>query len=239
MDVKFGKIRPNSSSNFFIDSIVSDSEENFFASASEYPLKGKKQETPSTGTRINDYDSSILENNAYQGLPDEAFKLEHKISLIEQSLAKINKEIETIDGLGYDIQVNELKIRKQMIEEELILLNKKYTCMGFSSKISGHIASAVNLASSGKNNSIDKIKNFVTKKILVKLSKKIGYSQSMKEALDSLNNINSSVDELIQLQVPYGEMIERYEKLTAYLNKANIIHSQISKNINTSNIKKA
>jgi len=54
----------------------------------------------------------------------------------------------------------------------------------------------------------------------------------MKEALEKLSNINLSVDELIKMQVPYGETIDRYEKLTAYLNKANVIHSQISRNVN-------
>lgn len=233
MDVKFGKIRPNSSTNIFATPIISDSEENFFATNSDAGSSKQKQEQQTAIGRINDYDSTILENNAYQVLPDEALKLEHKINMLEESLSKVNIEITAIDGYGYDIQINELRNRKQKIEEELKLLNKKYTDMGFSSKISGHIASVVNLASNGKNKTIDKTKDFISKKILAKLSKKMGYSQSMKEALESLSNINSSVDELIQLQTPYGETLDRYEKLTAYLNKANIIHSQIAKNINT------
>ncbi len=54
----------------------------------------------------------------------------------------------------------------------------------------------------------------------------------MKEALENLSSINTSVDELVNLQIPYGKKIERYEKLTAYLNKANVIHAQITKNMN-------
>ena len=53
----------------------------------------------------------------------------------------------------------------------------------------------------------------------------------MKEALEKLSDINANVDELITMQVPYGETINRYEKLTAYLGKANMLHSRISKNL--------
>ena len=238
MDVKFGKIKP--SNNFFNDLSVSDSDENFFTSLPNV----KKHESHTSGNRINDYDSNILENNAYQALSDEIFKIEHKMNTMEESLSKINNEIATLEGLGYDIQINELKNRKQKIEQELAELNKKYSSLGLGSKISGQISSAVNLASNKfgsieKNNVFSKVKDFLSKKVLAKLSKKIDYTQTMKEALDNLSNINLSVDELIKMQVPYGENLNRYEKLTAYLNKANIIHSQISKNINTTSIKKA
>lgn len=239
MDVKFGKIRPNSSTNFFAQPMSEENEENFFAFNSDAGTKKEKQAPQITGGRINDYDSSLLEKNAYQTLPDEAFKLEHKISILEQSLSKVNNEINSIEGLGYSIQVNELKNRKLKIEEELKILNKKYSDMGFSSKISGHIASAVNMASNGKNTTINKIKDFISKKVLAKFSKKIWYSQSMKEALNNLSNINSNVDELIQIQAPYGETLNRYEKLTAYLNKANIIHAKIARNMNSYTIKKS
>lgn len=57
----------------------------------------------------------------------------------------------------------------------------------------------------------------------------------MKDSLEKLSSINSSVDELVTMQVPYGEMEKRYEKLTAYLNKANSIHSEISNNLNSIN----
>lgn len=228
MDVKFGKIRPNNN-NFFACSLLEGKGENFFASTSEQHPNKQNQQKPSSGTRINDYDSKILEDNAYQEMTDELFKIEHKIGLLEESLSKIDNEIVTLESLGYDIQINELKSRKEKLEKELIQLNEQYSNLCLSAKISGKISSVVNSTSKSKN-FISKIGNFISRKILAKFSKKINYSQMMKDALQNLSSINSSVDELIQMQAPYGETLKRYEKLTACLNKANMIHSQIIKN---------
>lgn len=239
-----GEESQNKSENIFLTSLANRSEGNFFASANnkiewefdkiEYP-KQKLQ-----GVRINDYDSTILENNAYQTISDELFKIEHKIDMLEQSLSKLNNEIETLQTFGESIQISNLKERKNKIEQELKELNQKYSQFGLGAKISNQIAIAVNL--SGKNlNAVSKIKKFITKEVLAKISKKFNYSQSMTEALENLSNINASVDELINMQTPYGENINRYEKLTAYLNKANVLHSQINRNVNklTNNTQKS
>lgn len=225
MDVKFGKIK--SSGNMFLAASTEKPAENFFATNSDTP---KKQEQKQFSPRINDYDSNILEDNAYQTMPDETFKIEHKISLLEESLTKMINEIEILENLGYDIQVYNLKNQKQKIEQELVELNKRYSELGISAKISGHIASAVNL-SNKKMYYLSNLKRFLSKKLLSKFSKKFNYRQTITEALDNLSNINSNVDELINMQTPYGENINRYEKLTAYLNKANVIHAQIYNNV--------
>lgn len=233
MDVKFGKLRPNSN-NLSINPLENSQEENIFAASPEFNFNqnNQQEQTAEKGTRINDYDSSILEKNAYQTLPDETFKLEHKINLLENSLAKINTEIETLESLNYDIQVYDLRNRKAKIEQELNDLKKQYANFGIGSKISNQIASAITATAGNKDNIFSKAGKIITRNVLAKVSKTVGYNQTMKEALDNLNNINNSVDELIQMQTPYGEDINRYEKLTAYLNKANKIHSAISKNIN-------
>lgn len=232
MDVKFGKVRPNS--NLFLASSVNHTEDNFFAANSDSGKNNqdKKQENCAPGSRLNDYDSHILENNAYQGMSDEMFKCEHRIAVLEETLSKVNSEIEALESLNAEIQVCSLKERKAKIEQELMELNKKYSDLGLSSKISGQIASAMSFTSTKKSNSFSKLKKLFSKKVLSKVSKKFDYNQNMKEALENLSNINLSVDELIKMQVPYGETIDRYDKLTAYLNKANVIHSQISRNMN-------
>lgn len=237
MDVKFGRLRPNN--NIFSASSANSSDENFFISNSSNPQINDDQQKPISFTpRINDYDSNILEDNAYQLIPDEVFKVEYKINVLESILSKISNEIEALLSVGALGQVAELEERRQKINRELGELNKKYSELGLSSRISGQIASAVNLTSN-KKNIFSKIGNFISKKILAKISKKFGYNQAIKEALDNLYNINCGVDELIKMQIPYGETDERYEKLTAYLNKANTIHSQISQNMDALTKKKS
>lgn len=231
MEVKFGKIRPNN--NIFIVSALNSQDGNFFASDSNSNKEKNKNENSysGSGSRINDFDGNILGDNAYKDMPDEMFKLEHKIGLLEDSLSKIINEIETLESFGYTIQLTALKERKQKIEHDLAELNEQYEKMGLSARISSQIASAVHFTAKKKSGFFSNIKSFFFTKILPKISKRLNCRQSMKEALNNLFNINSSVDELIKLQVPYGETITRYEKLTAYLNKANVIHAQIARNL--------
>jgi len=232
MDVKFGKVKP---SNMLASSKSNQStalESNFFAPKLEPDGSNHTQQASSSGHRMNDYDSNILENHSYQLISDEMLKIEHKMGLLEQLLTKLGNEIDALESLGYVIQISDLKERKKKIEDELAELNKEYAQMGLSTKISGQIASAIGFKSNTKNSRFSKVKEFISKKILAKMSKKFGNSQVMKESLDKLSSINSNVDELIHLQVPYGETISRYEKLTAYLNRANVIHSQIFKSMN-------
>lgn len=225
MEIRFGKIRPNN--NIFLNS-SNNTDENFFMANSND--EGIEQREQTVGLRINDYDSSILENNAYQLLSDDMFKIEHKIGMLENTLSKLNSEITALQSLGAAIQISELIERKEKIELELAELNKKYSELGLSTKLSSQIAAAVNFTAKRKK-VLSNAKTFISRKILAKISKKINLNQAIKEALDNLCNINSGVDELIKMQIPYGETAKRYEKLTAYLNKANVIHSQISRNM--------
>ena len=227
MDVKFGKLRPNYKT--IVNSSPSHVDENFFVENSQQ--EEAERLSPNIGLRINDYDSSILENNAYQLLSDDMFKIEHKMSMLENTLAKINSEITALQSLGAAIQISELIERKEKIERELAELNKIYSVLAISTMISGQIASAVNFTSKKRRNFLSKTRTFISRKILSKISPKICLNQAMRDALENLCNINLGVDELIKMQIPYGETSKRYEKLTAYLNKANTIHSQISRNL--------
>ena len=76
-----------------------------------------------------------------------------------------------------------------------------------------------------------KIQEFISRHILAKVSKKINSIVTLNDSLEQLSDISRSVDELIDLNVPYGEKIQNYEKLTEYLNRANSIHSKISKSL--------
>jgi hypothetical protein len=49
------------------------------------------------------------------------------------------------------------------------------------------------------------------------------------ESLTKLENINKSVDELMSMNIPYGENINKYEQLSRYIIKANSIQSDISR----------
>jgi hypothetical protein len=231
MEVKFGKIKP--SNNIFIVSSANGRDGNFFASNQDSNKENNNQQKHDSGGRINDYDSTILEDNAYKEMPDEMFKLEHKIGILENSLSKLNSEIEALESFGYVIQLTALKERRLKLQQEIVQLNEDYARLGFSAKLSGQITSAVNFTAKRKRGFFSKMKELFSTKVLAKISHKFNCSQFMKEALSNLSSINSSVDELINIKIPYGETVTRYEKLTAYLNKANVIHSQISRTVSS------
>lgn len=228
MSMEFGKLKLN---NFLITSLNSRNDANFFESNSKQSEQQQQPQAQTSGGRLNDYDSNILENNAYLTISDEMLKIEHRIDILEKMLAKLNTEIDVLQSFGYMVQITDLKHRREKILDELAELNEAYDKLGLSAKISNQLASAMSFTSNKKATAFSKFKAFIIINILARLSKKFNYSRVMKDLLSKLTNINSSVDELVTMKVPYGEMTSRYEKLTAYLNRANTIHAKISKDM--------
>ena len=76
-----------------------------------------------------------------------------------------------------------------------------------------------------------KVQNFISRNLLAKISKKVNSVVALSDSLEQLSNISKSVDELIDMNIPYGERVQNYEKLTQYLSKANSIHSKISQSL--------
>ena len=78
---------------------------------------------------------------------------------------------------------------------------------------------------------IYKLQSFVSRNILAKISKKVNSVVTLSDSLEQLSQISKSVDELMDMNIPYGEKRKNYDKLTHYLSKANAIHSKISKSL--------
>lgn len=178
--------------------------------------------------KIDDYDSTILEDRAYLNMEDKAFKLEYKIGMLEDNIAQISEEIEGAEMINDDIRLNVLRRKKLRMERQLRICLSEYSEIDIVSKIIGWVSFLVKRKFRKKT----KIGNFVMKHILSKISKKMELIYSLKEALGKLSNINRSVDELIQMQAPVKDVKDRYERLTAYINKANSIHNEIVKSVN-------
>ena len=53
----------------------------------------------------------------------------------------------------------------------------------------------------------------------------------LRKTLNTLENLNQSVSELISLNTPYVEQFSKYDKLSKYIIKANSIHANISQDI--------
>ena len=203
--------------NFFNVNPIQSTKQSSFAAGGHLIEEPKRN-----SNRLNGYDSSILNDKTLPQGETEKLKLEVKISEKQKELTDINGKIKNAELYGTQNEVLSHRVRKQRIEQELFELNRQN-----SSKI----------LKNSKGESIEfpwlkKAQTFVSRNVLAKVSKKFNSIVFLGDSLEKLADLNKSVDELIEMNVPYGERKENYEKLTRYLCQANQIHSQISKTMN-------
>jgi len=174
--------------------------------------------------RLNDYDLNILNEKAVQEVDDESLRLEILINEKEKALEEINSKIKGREVLGKLLDVMELKIQAKHLEKELSELKEEFAKNNFKMRLKSG-----NSKSKRKIPLLIRLQRFLTRKLFPMISKKFKSIADIGDSLDTLASINENVDELIAMKVPYGETKANYEKLTAYLYRANRIHSQIAK----------
>ena len=184
--------------------------------------------TDETETRLNDYDSNLLSEDAYKKLDDEVFKLEYKINRLEKKLNLITSQLKGTNALGDEKKFQHLMLKKQQYEYELQRLYQMYREQSLPTNMAERIIQFV-LAIPIKSTEILKrlILNIKQSSIIKNLSKFYNKT-NFQDTLLMLESINKNVDELVSMRAPYGEPTEKYDQLLGYLNKANHIQSQIS-----------
>ncbi len=201
---------------------INKDDSNFFMQSEETLSLSNHSEPP---RRLNDYDYNILREDAYKDVTDETFKLEYKISKIEAEIKDIDRQILAAKDIkDYDL-VENLFSRKKMLIEDYKYLSDIYNSTSLSAKISGGLVSKVKEQVRG----IKRRLNDAGENIIARMPGRMASLFELKKSLAKLSNINKSVDELMSMQTPYGETIDRYEQLSKYIVKANNIQAEISK----------
>ncbi len=177
--------------------------------------------------RLNDYDLNILNDKALKETDDESLRLEILIHKKEDELEDINSKIKGREVIGKLLDVMELRIKAKQIENELNELKEEFAKNNFKMRLKTQKPK-----SKKRLPMIKRFQRFITRKIFPIISRKFRSIADIGESLDTLESINENVDELIAMKVPYGETKANYEKLTAYLYRANRIHSEIAKKMN-------
>ena len=202
---------------------IFEDDDNFFLQSDNITMRGIVQ--PETSRHLNDYDSNILKEDAYRDVKDELFKLEYKISRTEEEIKSIEQQIQSANAISDILTIQNLQSRKSQLTEDLCTLTDMYKEAGLSSKISGGFASKFkDTLSYLKKNCINLYEIFVSK-----LPGKFSSFAIIRSSLGTLENINKSVDVLMNCQYPYGESADKYEQLSKYIAKANSIQSEIYK----------
>ena len=84
--------------------------------------------------KIDNYDSAILEGRAYLDLDNRALRLEYQISVLEDDLDIINRELDGAISIDDEENIKVLKRKKLRVERQLKVLLFKYTKLDFASK---------------------------------------------------------------------------------------------------------
>ena len=179
------------------------------------------------GARLNGYDVNMI-NEIAEPADDDVVKLGVEINKREETIEELRTKIAATERLGRLPEVINLKIKEKDLEREISELKTLYAQKKSLSKP----ALKHKLKKRTDMPVIRAIQRFISRKILAKLSKKFNSIMMLSDSLEMLSGINRSVDELIEMKIPYGENLENYQKLTSYLYKANKIHSQILKKMN-------
>ena len=143
------------------NSLLED-DNNFFLQSDNIAMRGIIQ--PETSRHLNDYDSNILKEDAYRDVKDELFKLEYKISKIEEEIKNLEQQIQSANAIHDILSIQNLQTRKTQLIEELKNLTDLYKEAGLSAKISGGFASKIkDTFSSLKQSYINFYETFVSK----------------------------------------------------------------------------
>lgn len=196
--------------NFFLDT------GNDFVPQSTEPLR-----------RLNDYDYNILKEDAYKDISNELFKLEYKISKLEDELKSLDMQIQSSRDISDYDSVEILSGRKRQIQEDLAELVEIYNDKSLSAKISGGVFNMFK----DKLSKVNKLMNSFKDSIISNLPGKFSSVMELKQSLSKLESINKSVDELMTMQTPYGEAGDKYEQLSKYITRANAIQAKISRSL--------
>ena len=177
--------------------------------------------------RLNDYDYNILKEDAYKDISNELFKLEYKISKLEEELKSIDIQIQSARDISDYDTVEALMNRKRQLQEDLSGLVEIYNDKSLSAKISGGVFNLFKDKISKLNNVLTKLKDSIISVLPGKMSSVI----ELKQSLNKLESINKNVDELMTMQTPYGEAADKYEQLSKYIARANNIQAKISRTL--------
>ena len=212
----------SNSRNTYENQLVNNDNDNFFLQTDGGHVHISQSEPI---RHLNDYDSNILQEEAYREVSDEVLKLEYKISRAENEIQDLEKQIVLAKEIHDDFLAESLIAKKQQWMQDLNDLTKEYKNLSISAKISGGFTSKIK----NKIENSKKMFGFLGETIISKIPGKISSILEIRNSLTKLENINKSVDELMAVQYPYGEAGDKYEQLSKYIARANSIQAEISR----------
>ena len=179
--------------------------------------------------RLNAYDSALFEETSVQKIDDPSLKLETKIEKVEEMISVLAEKLVVSEAVQDTMLTKEIFIQKLMLEKKLEKLQKEYKEKGFETKLTQGLINVFGMPENIENNLKKKVQNFVKNSGITKPFRPVRNFFKIKETLNRLDKINKSVDELITMNVPYGEGDQRYKALANHIARANYLQNKIEK----------
>ena len=116
------------------NSSFKENENNFFLSDSV--AKPLYQDITEPARRLNDYDFNLLKEDAYKDVSDDLFKLEYKISKVEEDIQSLELQIQAAKDIQNYELAGELSGRQIIMKEDYEALvamykEKRYICKAY------------------------------------------------------------------------------------------------------------
>lgn len=218
----------NKSSDRFEGGTNPITQENFFLTGETSSFDNYQLGISEPNRRLNDYDFNLLQEDAYKDISDDLFKIEYKISKTENELKGLEIQIQNAKEINDATTLKNLIIRQSVLNAELQSLLASYNQKSLSAKIADSLLGIFGIKFKNNPPLIKQKFSNLSNKLISKLPKNLISLLELKDSLIRLENLNKSVDELVNMNIPYGENIDKYEQLSKYIIKANSIQSKIS-----------
>ena len=183
--------------------------------------------------RLNAFDSTILEDTSFVELDDEDLKLSKRIKRLEEFLDLMNERISIAYSYLNKEQINQLIQERDKLIIKIDFLKSEYKRKNLCFRLKLNMLKVLEAINFLFDNYKKYINDFFIKIHIKKIIDSIIEPRKYKNNISKLNKINKTVDDLINLTVPYGEEEKRYYILAQHLAKANYLHSKISKQVKT------
>lgn len=181
--------------------------------------------------RLNSIDTSMLEDVAYTVLDDENLKLEKKIEDTERILKDLTEKLIVADTIQDNEKKKELLDQKKALLQQRTNLLEQYKSKNVLTQISTLYTKLIKLPQILQERYRKKIKRFIKESKMLRKIKPLIRAIVVRETLSRLNKINKSVDELMNMKVPFGEQEEKYDALINHLSRATALQVKIRKEL--------
>ena len=183
--------------------------------------------------RLNDVDSKIFEDSAYNAVEDISLKLELKMLQMNKELDLINEQIELLNIVNPENKEQKItEFCEQIQKRKNILsdLKKEYRNLGILYKINDTMSSTIELTEQNLKKTKETISNTELANKSIALVPFLKTRSYLVKTMDKLGKIYNKLEEMSNSkQTPWGEGDERMDNFVSFMRTTNKLDASLSR----------